>query len=1147
MYEKTITFAGSLRLIVNNHTMKKLVFFTLLSFMSLITLAQTVEKTYRFDNPQITELRGYQQISFEGCMQTALAGNPSLPYYAISLMLPQGTEAESIEVELADFQEIEGQFELFPYQPSRAMSDNTPRELVKNEAVYASRGVYPTENHGVVTTQYKNGYGFAFSAFTPVQYIPATGQLMYAKTVNVRVNTKASRTDKSEMLWGTQEIKNSVKRLAQNPEMAEAYETRGREVTNYDILIITDAQYVDEYGEYCEYYNSIGLRNQIVTTDMIYSSMTGTDNQDKIRNYIIQEYQTNGIILAVLGGDVDIIPYRPFYCYVTSGGGDQESNNIPADLYYNGLDGTWNDNGNNRYGEPGEDDLLPEIGVCRMSFNNITDLHNMVHKTLLYQQTPVLGEFQKVILAGEHLYDNPTSNGSDYLELLIGYHEDNGYNTLGYPEDYDFTKLYEEEGTWSASALKQAINEGTSYVHHDGHANSGYVAGWYGITNSDFAGANGVDHNYTFFHSQGCDCGAFDSDCILEKMVKIQNFAVAVIGNSRYGWFNEGQTEGPGAHLEREMTDAQWNDRIGLLSCAHADGKCMTAPWVTAPGQWEEGALRWNFYDMNILGDGAVNVWLDEPFTATVDTPEQVVLGTQSIEVSVSDPNGNPLKNYRCLIMAEDAALAMGVTDENGVAEVVFEGGLQVVGNMVMKVTGVNSYPQTIEMMAVPSNTPYVVYESYELNGGSQIEFDSNYSFDLVIKNVGSVNASNVTASLSCESEYITVNDPEVSVGAVSGNQSITLSDAFAFTVSDNVPNNTMARFNLVCTDGTDIWESHFNARIFAPDFEIVSAVLETATGSALQPGDGGTVHFTLVNQGGAAAPSAVFAVYNSHPEIIAATTEWQFTQIEAGAQFNADLDFVLSSSAQEGCLYELPYAAYFGNYMMENSYYLPVGTSMDGFETGDFSAFDWHFSSPIYAWTVVTENPYEGNYCAKSSAIQDSETTSLSISITVGTESNVSFYYKVSSESSYDKLHFCVDGQEKGVWSGEMSWAQASYALTPGVHSLKWEYTKDSSMSSGSDCAWIDNVVFPASSVITEVVEVVENNGVKVYPNPANNVINIQLGNASSDVEIYNSLGQTVRRIESASGDIQVKIDELTEGIYFIKANGTVIKVVKR
>ena len=69
-----------------------------------------------------------------------------------------------------------------------------------------------------------------------MQYIPSEGKVMYAKTANVRVNTKASRTDKSEMLWGTQEVKNSVRRLAQNPEMVENYDTRGREVTNYDLL-----------------------------------------------------------------------------------------------------------------------------------------------------------------------------------------------------------------------------------------------------------------------------------------------------------------------------------------------------------------------------------------------------------------------------------------------------------------------------------------------------------------------------------------------------------------------------------------------------------------------------------------------------------------------------------------------------------------------------------------------------------------------------------------------------------------------------------------------------------------------------------------------------------------------------------------------
>ena len=1127
--------------------MKKLTLLFVLSMMGLVMTAQTVEKTYHFDNPQVTELRGYKQVSFEGCLQTAVAGNPSLPYQAVSLMLPQGTEAESITVELSDFQEIGSNINLFPYQPSRMTGDNEKRDLVINEAIYASKSVYPTENHGVVTTQYKNGYGFAFTSFTPVQYVPSEGKVMYAKTAKVRVNTKASREDHSAMLWGTQEIKNTVRRLAQNPEMVENYDTRGREVTNYDVLIITKSEYVAAYSEYCEYYNSIGMRNQIALVSDIYATMTGNDNQDKIRNYIIQEYQNNGVQMVVLGGDVDLVPYRGFYCYVISGGGNQESNNIPADLYYSGLDGTWNDNGNNRYGEPGEDDLLPEIGISRMSFNNNTDLHNMIHKTLMYQQNPVLGEFHKVILAGEHLYDNPTSNGSDYLELLIGTHDDNGYTTVGYPVDYDFTKLYEEQGTWSATALRNAINAGTSYVHHDGHANTSYVAGWYGISNDDFSGANGVTHNYTFFHTQGCDCGAFDENCILERMVKIENFAVAVIGNSRYGWFNEGQTEGPGAHLEREMTSAQWEDRVGWLSVAHAIGKCATAPWVTAPGQWEEGALRWNFYDMNVLGDGVVNVWLDEPFTAVVDAPAQVVLGTPSIEVTVTDENGNGLMNYRCLIYMDGEVIAMGSTDENGVAEIEFDGGLQAVGDMIMKVQGVNSYPQDVEMMAVPSNTPYVVYENYTLNGGSQLEFNGEYSFNMTLKNVGSVNASNVTATISCDSEYVTINETTASVGDITGNQSVTLDNAFNFTVSDDVPNNTNVRFYVTCTDGTDTWESHFNARIYAPEFELVSAVMETSSGQALNPGDSGTVHFTFTNNGGAAAPSAVFAVFNSHDVLDIPTTTWNYETIEAGAVFTADMTFTVGEAALTGAMYELPYATYYGNYMLRDSYYIQIGQSLEGFETGDLSAFDWHYPSIIFAWEVTTQNPYEGQYCAKSTGIDNSETSSLYITVEVGQDSEMSFYYKVSSESGWDKLFFKIDGESKNDWSGEIEWTQASYILTPGSHELRWEYTKDSSLSSGDDCAWIDNVVFPASTIITDVYEVVEKQDVTVYPNPVNDMLNIDLGDEPSEVIIYNSVGQMVKHIEMASGNIQMNVEDFNAGVYFVKVNGEVTKVIKR
>ena len=260
-------------------------------------------------------------------------------------------------------------------------------------------------------------------------------------------------------------------------------------------------------------------------------------------------------------------------------------------------------------------------------------------------------------------------------------------------------------------------------------------------------------------------------------------------------------------------------------------------------------------------------------------------------------------------------------------------------------------------------------------------------------------------------------------------------------------------------------------------------------------------------------------------------------------------MEFLLSYSAEVGALYQLFYAAFYGNYVLEDSYYISVGQSMEGFETGDFSAFDWHSVSPIYAWEVVTQNPYEGMYCARSSYIDDGETTSLFITVMVGTESEISFYYKVSSESNYDKLHFVIDGVEKNNWSGDISWTQATYTLTPGTHELRWEYTKDVSVSSGSDCAWIDNVVFPATTIITEIKEEVYSNAI-IYPNPNSGSFTIALGEDLNTVSVFNSLGQMVHQQSGLSGENTLNLN-LTPGIYFVnvksdKANSTQRIIVK-
>ena len=55
-----------------------------------------------------------------------------------------------------------------------------------------------------------------------------------------------------------------------------------------------------------------------------------------------------------------------------------------------------------------------------------------------------------------------------------------------------------------------------------------------------------------------------------------------------------------------------------------------------------------------------------------------------------------------------------------------------------------------------------------------------------------------------------------------------------------------------------------------------------------------------------------------------------------------------------------------------------------------------------------------------------------------------------------------------KSSWSGEEGWARAAYAVTAGTHTFKWAYSKDGSVVSGSDCAWVDFIVLPAQPMTT-------------------------------------------------------------------------------
>lgn len=110
--------------------------------------------------------------------------------------------------------------------------------------------------------------------------------------------------------------------------------------------------------------------------------------------------------------------------------------------------------------------------------------------------------------------------------------------------------------------------------------------------------------------------------------------------------------------------------------------------------------------------------------------------------------------------------------------------------------------------------------------------------------------------------------------------------------------------------------------------------------------------------------------------------------------------------------------------------------------------------------WFVQSEESHSGGSAARSGAIDHGGETHLTT--TVSGAGTLSFWWKVSSEQNYDKLSLAVDGMEIADISGEQDWARKTVSVTGnGAHTVVWTYRKDGSVSGGSDCGWMDQVVW--------------------------------------------------------------------------------------
>ncbi|MEW6659882.1 MAG: M6 family metalloprotease domain-containing protein [Thermodesulfobacteriota bacterium] len=109
--------------------------------------------------------------------------------------------------------------------------------------------------------------------------------------------------------------------------------------------------------------------------------------------------------------------------------------------------------------------------------------------------------------------------------------------------------------------------------------------------------------------------------------------------------------------------------------------------------------------------------------------------------------------------------------------------------------------------------------------------------------------------------------------------------------------------------------------------------------------------------------------------------------------------------------------------------------------------------------WYGESATSYYGGSAAQSGAIADGQYTDLQTTV-VG-PGTLSFYWQVSSEQGWDWLDLYIDATNTDWISGEVGWTKVTKTIPPGIHTIKWRYSKDAHYYSGSDCGWVDQVVY--------------------------------------------------------------------------------------
>ncbi len=354
------------------------------------------------------------------------------------------------------------------------------------------------------------------------------------------------------------------------------------------------------------------------------------------------------------------------------------------------------------------------------------------------------------------------------------------------------------------------------------------------------------------------------------------------------------------------------------------------------------------------------------------------------------------------------------------------------------------------------------------LSGGdSIIEFGETANVNLKITNIGNQTVHNVNTWLTESDPFILLTDSTAYAGDILAGQTLNLTSAFAFAVSPLIPDDHAFSSLIHVTSTEHSFNTQMNLLAFAPGIQAGEAVVLDGDNGWLDPGETTDIRVTYKNFGGAKAQNLAITLLSNDPYLTINVSAAALGTLKPDSSANALFNVTAAPDAPFEHLYRMGTSLTAANgYLVTDSLFLFSGEIIEDFESGTMTKFPW-FTGGFGYWYADGLEHYEGSFCTRSGWIYDNQESSLNLNVNVLAAGPISFMKKVSCEddpggTNYDYLAFFIDNTEMGRWDGIIDWSRETFSVTKGYHTFKWVYHKDYSVSSYSDCAWLDFITFP-------------------------------------------------------------------------------------